>query len=93
MRGNFPDGRNRNPAICRYSNGNPNTGDQSTKGRQPIMSKGKRLLTRAWRRLTKKTGELGQAVVEMALVLPIFVILLTGAPCADGHEEAAVATA
>ena len=49
-----------------------------TVARQPIMSKGNGLLYQAWRRLTKKTGELGQAVVEMALVLPIFVILLTG---------------
>ena len=42
------------------------------------MSKDNRLLNRAWRRLAKKAGELGQAVVEMALVLPIFVVLLSG---------------
>jgi hypothetical protein len=42
------------------------------------MSKGGRPPFRAWRRLTKRTGELGQAVVELALVLPIFVTLLAG---------------
>jgi hypothetical protein len=42
------------------------------------MSKGGRLPFRAWRRLREKTGELGQSVVELALVLPIFVLLLTG---------------
>lgn len=42
------------------------------------MSTGARLPYRALRRLTKKTGELGQAVVEMALVLPIFIVLLSG---------------
>ena len=42
------------------------------------MSKGGRLPFRAWRRLREKAGEAGQAVVEMALVLPIIVVLLTG---------------
>lgn len=42
------------------------------------MSKGGRLPFRAWRGLREKTGDLGQSVVELALVLPIFVLLLTG---------------
>jgi len=42
------------------------------------MSKDDRLLDRAWRRLAKKAGELGQSVVELALILPIFVVLLGG---------------
>ena len=49
-----------------------------TGGMQPIMSKGGRLPFRAWRRLTGKAGELGQSVVELALVLPIFLLLFTG---------------
>jgi Flp pilus assembly protein TadG len=46
--------------------------------RQPIMSKGGTLPLLAWRRLTGKAGELGQSVVELALVLPILILLLTG---------------
>ena len=42
------------------------------------MSKGNGLLYRAWRRLTKNASERGQAVVEMALVLPLIVFLLGG---------------
>jgi Flp pilus assembly protein TadG len=42
------------------------------------MSNGNGLLCRAWRRLAKRTGELGQSVVELALVLPVFIVLLTG---------------
>lgn len=49
-----------------------------TVARQPSMSKDDRLLDRAWRRLAKKAGELGQSVVELALILPIFVVLLGG---------------
>jgi Flp pilus assembly protein TadG len=36
------------------------------------------LLYRAWQRMTKKAGELGQSAVELALVLPIFALLLSG---------------
>lgn len=42
------------------------------------MSKGDSPPFRAWRRLTGKAGELGQSVVEMALVLPVFLLLFTG---------------
>ena len=45
---------------------------------QPIMSKVGRLPFRAWRRLTRKAGELGQSVVELAFVLPVLLLLLTG---------------
>jgi Flp pilus assembly protein TadG len=41
------------------------------------MSKGGRLPFRAWRRLREKAGELGQSVVELALVLPILLLLLS----------------
>ena len=37
-----------------------------------------RLPVRVWRRLTVRAGELAQSVVEMAFVLPVFLLLFTG---------------
>lgn len=45
---------------------------------QSLISKDGRLPFRAWRRLRKKSGEIGQSVVELALLMPIFVLLFTG---------------
>ena len=46
--------------------------------RRSLISKIGRLPFRAWRRLRKESGEIGQSVVELALLMPIFVLLFTG---------------
>ncbi|MGD0766052.1 MAG: TadE family protein [Dehalococcoidia bacterium] len=43
-----------------------------------FIAKTGRLCARAQRRLTRSAGELGQSMVELALVLPVFLFLFAG---------------
>lgn len=44
----------------------------------PATRQAKSLPARLWRRVRTMTGERGQSMVEMALVIPIFLFLLSG---------------